>query len=35
MRRLLEAIINNENPDDISTLDDIKILEELKESLKE
>jgi len=35
MRRLLKAIINNENPGDISTLDDIKILEELKEALKE
>ncbi|WP_236752514.1 AMP-binding protein [Acidianus sp. HS-5] len=34
MRRLLKAVVNDENPGDISTLDDAKILEELKEELK-
>lgn len=34
MRRLLKAIVANENPGDISTLDDMRILEELKEALK-
>lgn len=34
MRRLLKAIVANENPGDISTLDDMRVLEELKEALK-
>ncbi|WP_048050198.1 AMP-binding protein [Saccharolobus islandicus] len=34
MRRLLKAILANENPGDVSTLDDIRIMEELKEALK-
>ncbi len=34
MRRLLKALIANENPGDISTLDDVKIMDEIKEALR-
>lgn len=35
MRRLLRALMRNEPYGDISTLDDIKVLEEIREALKE
>ncbi len=35
MRRLLKSILANEDPGDVSTLDDIKIIEELKQSLSQ
>ncbi len=34
MRRLLKALVSNENPGDISTLDDIKTMEEIREALR-
>jgi len=34
MRRLIRALIRGENPGDISTLDDVTVLHELREVLK-